>query len=533
MNICVAGLGESLRVIVLYSHVVPALIAGFLAFYALIKTRGSLLSWVFFVFSGSITLWLIGDLVAWGVFPNYYLVYYFWSWLDFLNVVFFVAGAYFFSLIARGRVSIGEKIFYVALCVPALAFTASGLSVLEFNQASCEALNSAFLTDYKLAVEGIAVLFMITSFVLGLKKGTGGQKKIQTSLLLGALLLFFGIFAGTEYISSTTGLYEINLYGLFSLPLFLIVMTFGVTNLGIFNLRLLGSQIFAYVLIIMSGSQLLFIQDSTQTTLSLITLGISVIFGLLLLQNAQKEQQARLQIEELARQLDTANRQQVTLIHFITHQIKGFVTKSRNLFSMMLEGDFGPVPETMRPMLQEGFDSDTKGVNTIQEILGAANIKSGKVTYVMAEFDLKALIDEIAAGLKSAADAKGLTLAVHTGDAPLMFTGDRGQLANAFKNLIDNSIKYTPKGAVEVSLGKDGGDVRFEVSDTGVGITPEDMEHLFTEGGHGKESQKVNVESTGFGLYIVKNIIEAHKGRVWAESEGTGKGSRFIVELPA
>ena len=58
------------------------------------------------------------------------------------------------------------------------------------------------------------------------------------------------------------------------------------------------------------------------------------------------------------------------------------------------------------------------------------------------------------------------------------------------------------------------------------------MAHLFTEGGHGKESQKINTESTGFGLYIVKNIIDAHKGKVWAESEGAGKGSRFFVELP-
>jgi signal transduction histidine kinase len=107
------------------------------------------------------------------------------------------------------------------------------------------------------------------------------------------------------------------------------------------------------------------------------------------------------------------------------------------------------------------------------------------------------------------------------------------QMQNAFKNLIDNSIKYTPSGSVDVTLTKTGTTIRFEIKDTGVGITPEDMKNLFTEGGHGKESAKVNVESTGFGLFIVKNIIEAHKGKVWAESEGAGKGSKFIVELPA
>jgi signal transduction histidine kinase len=75
--------------------------------------------------------------------------------------------------------------------------------------------------------------------------------------------------------------------------------------------------------------------------------------------------------------------------------------------------------------------------------------------------------------------------------------------------------------------------VLFAIKDTGVGITPEDMQNLFTEGGHGKDSIKVNVESTGFGLYIVKQIVDAHKGRVWAESEGAGKGTQFYIELPS
>jgi signal transduction histidine kinase len=70
------------------------------------------------------------------------------------------------------------------------------------------------------------------------------------------------------------------------------------------------------------------------------------------------------------------------------------------------------------------------------------------------------------------------------------------------------------------------------VKDTGIGITKEDRKNLFTEGGRGKESVKVNVDSTGYGLYTVKLIIEAHKGKVTMESEGAGKGSTFFVELP-
>lgn len=199
---------------------------------------------------------------------------------------------------------------------------------------------------------------------------------------------------------------------------------------------------------------------------------------------------------------------------------------------MALEGDFGPVSPELKPMLQAGYESDTKGANTISEILNAANIKSGKVTYAMAPFDLGQLIEEVAKELEAGAINKGLSLTRELGSEPLMVTGDRAQLINVFKNLIDNAIKYTPAGDIHISLTKKDGKVQFEINDNGVGITPEDMKNLFTEGGHGKESSKVNVESTGFGLYIVKNIVDAHKGRVWATSEGAGKGSHFFVELP-
>lgn len=74
--------------------------------------------------------------------------------------------------------------------------------------------------------------------------------------------------------------------------------------------------------------------------------------------------------------------------------------------------------------------------------------------------------------------------------------------------------------------------ILLSVKDTGIGINEEDKKRLFTEGGRGKDSVKVNVDSTGYGLYTVKLIADAHNGRVWAESAGAGKGSQFYLELP-
>ncbi len=98
--------------------------------------------------------------------------------------------------------------------------------------------------------------------------------------------------------------------------------------------------------------------------------------------------------------------------------------------------------------------------------------------------------------------------------------------------MIDNSIKYTKTGKIAINLADGNKKIKLSVKDTGIGISEEDKKNLFTEGGRGKDSVKVNVDSTGYGLFSVKLIAEAHHGRVWGESEGPGKGSQFYVELP-
>ncbi len=239
------------------------------------------------------------------------------------------------------------------------------------------------------------------------------------------------------------------------------------------------------------------------------------------------------QLQVSNKKLEKANEQQTILIHFITHQIKGFLTKSRNAFSMMLDGDYGEISPQIKTVAEEGLESGTKGVGTVQDILNAANIKTGKVEYMLTPMDLKPLVEKIFADQKPLAEAKGLKINLTIPEGKYQIAADSAQLEHVLKNLIDNAIKYTPSGDVNVSLQKKDGKVIFAVKDSGVGITPEDKERLFTEGGRGKDSQKINVDSTGFGLFIVKGIVEAHEGKVYAESEGAGKGSTFSVELPA
>ena len=257
-----------------------------------------------------------------------------------------------------------------------------------------------------------------------------------------------------------------------------------------------------------------------------------------------------LELARLKQELEATNERQETLMHFVGHEVKGFLTRDAGAFAALAEGDLGPLPEKVQSFVVQALAQSRDGALSVTNILMASNQKKGTISYAKESFDLKELVEEVVERAKPMAEGKGLALSfsVDDADAPGLdksstsytFVGDKEKIGdNVFRNIIENAIHYTPSGSITASLkkenlpdGKAGNKFVFTIKDTGVGISAEDMKRLFTEGGHGKDSQKVNVHSTGYGLFIAKNIVEAQGGTVRAESEGEGKGSTFIVELP-
>ena len=239
------------------------------------------------------------------------------------------------------------------------------------------------------------------------------------------------------------------------------------------------------------------------------------------------------EVEELNKQLEIANEGQANLIHIINHQIKWYLAKSRNIFSELLsEPAYGPMPEPAKPMLEEGFKSLTEGVQFVKVFLDAANIEKGSYTYQMEPLDFKTLVVDTVAHEKEAAQERGLSFETNVAEGDYHMKGDKEQLGQAVRNLIDNSIRYTPKGTINLQLTTNDKKIILAIKDTGVGISDELRPRLFTKGGRAKDSLKVNINSTGFGLSFVKGVVEAHNGRVWAESSGPNQGSTFYMELP-
>ncbi|MFA6573530.1 MAG: HAMP domain-containing sensor histidine kinase, partial [Patescibacteria group bacterium] len=109
---------------------------------------------------------------------------------------------------------------------------------------------------------------------------------------------------------------------------------------------------------------------------------------------------------------------------------------------------------------------------------------------------------------------------------------DEDKIKDVVLNLVDNAIKYTEKGGITVTVQKKDANVLIIVKDTGVGINPTDAEKLFSKFVRGSGISRLSPDGSGLGLFIARKIVDAHKGKIWAESEGEGKGSAFNVELP-
>lgn len=168
---------------------------------------------------------------------------------------------------------------------------------------------------------------------------------------------------------------------------------------------------------------------------------------------------------------------------------------------------------------------------SIEDYLNISRIEQGRMKYEKSEFDLAHLVETVVQELGPIASKKDLALSA-TPSEDVMVRADIGKIKQVIVNIVDNAIKYTEKGGIKVAVEKDTEHVRIVVSDTGVGIPADEIAILFDKFTRARGANKVNTTGTGLGLYVAKQLVAGHNGKAWAESDGAGKGSRFIIELP-
>ncbi|MEX2052342.1 MAG: ATP-binding protein [Candidatus Paceibacterota bacterium] len=314
---------------------------------------------------------------------------------------------------------------------------------------------------------------------------------------------------------------------------FIILTSYSMAKSNVFNVKIIGTEVFMVLLLLLALFQ--FIQAPDLSTIFLRGgVFISLVgVGVLLIRSVMREVEQREQLAKLNLDLKKLVQQRESLMHLITHKVKGSFTHSKYIFAGILDGTFGEVNEEIKKRSEQGLESNDAGIKTIDLVLNSANMQKGLVKYDIKKVDFKDVMLKVVSEKKISIEKKGLALEKNIEKADCYIMGDSFWIKEAVNNLVENSIKYTPTGVITIELIKQDGKIILSVKDTGIGVTEEDKKNLFTEGGRGKESVKVNVDSTGYGLYSVKLVVEAHQGRVWVESAGSGLGATFYIELPA
>jgi signal transduction histidine kinase len=233
---------------------------------------------------------------------------------------------------------------------------------------------------------------------------------------------------------------------------------------------------------------------------------------------------------ERLKQLDAAKSE---FISIASHQLRTPLTIIKGYISMMLEGNFGRLTKRELEPLKKVYLSNERLIRLVENLLNISRIESGRLQFVFQSMQIEGLVSDVVTELSGNAKKKGIKLNLKMPRTPLPpVKADEEKLRQVVMNLIDNAIKYTDRGRVDVSVALVNGQVRVCVADTGMGIAPEDLPNLFKKFSRGSGTSLVHTEGTGLGLFVARKMIEAHGGRIWAESKGEGQGAKFCFQLP-
>jgi signal transduction histidine kinase len=251
--------------------------------------------------------------------------------------------------------------------------------------------------------------------------------------------------------------------------------------------------------------------------------------------DATKELQGKnTELNSANQQLKILDQQKSDFISIASHQLRTPLTVIKGYISMMREGSFGKLEPTIMENLEKVYTANERLIRLVEDLLDISRIESGRQEFIWAPLDVEKLATEVVNDLQQNAQKKGLTLRLEKSATALpTANADGGKLHEVMMNFVDNAIKYSKEGSIVVTIAAEPeGMLTFRAKDTGMGMTPETISALFKKFSRGKGSFHSHTEGLGLGLYVAKMVVDAHEGKIWAESEGLGKGSTFAFSIP-
>jgi signal transduction histidine kinase len=519
----------------LISTTVIALLVGFYVFWS---GKQFLLNRLLFAISLSFLLWTLSNLIEWTNIHSDFIMFV-WNFQGVILGLVAIFCIYFiYVFLDKKDVLVRIKAIFLSLLAPIFILTPT-VYLSGFNITDCDAFKFEW-SPFKIYYTLLGVLVMIWILVLLIRRyrvATPDFKKQIVLMGTGIELFLFLFFIWTNLIYYLTdiGIFldsRLEIYGLFGIVIFMIYISILIVQFKTFNIKLIATQALVWGLALLIGSQFLFIKVSVNFILNGIGFLGAIILGQYLIKSVKKEIEAKenerlqhIKFEELAGRFENIN-------HILAHDVKNTLGKNKDIFIETLAGTFGEITDQGKSFFKRLATDTVDLIASVTNILKAGD----KIKPDPKPFDLKQTVLEVVESVKDSANVKALKIET-TIDESQNYTvnADRSLIVqHVLKNLIENAVNYNiQNGSIWINLSKkDPKTVLLVVKDNGHGMTEETKKKLFTAGGHGEDSIKFNVHTSGYGLLIARQTMDAHHGKVDGNSEGKEKGSTFFMELP-
>ena len=483
-----------------------------------------------------------------------YLAYQFESltivlWL--LRFVLFFAVWYCFSLlhffyVFPKEITVFSRSYkFVLLPMTAIGslLTLTPWAIEKINQLPSDGSGAPDVLGPVMPVFGILVSVLITAGItLLVKKMLASRDTVRTQyrLILIGTIITFSCYIAFNFVLPVffDTIIFIPLGAFFTFP-FVAFTSYAVIKHKLMNVKVISSEILVFVLSVVSLLQVLLSTGLNAIIFRSMVFILVLVFGMLLIRSVVREVKQREQLQILDKQLEEANKQLKALdraraefISLVSHQMRTPPSTIKWYLASILEGDFGETSKDLHDALERLNITNNAQISLIEDLLNVSRIERGKMEFTYAETDIVKLTEISVQVLLPAAVTKNLKLIFKKPSVKIpLLTIDKEKVRQVINNLIDNAIKYTRSGSVTVEVKKTSGEVRVSVADTGKGIRPEEAGRIFDKFGRAKDSSNY-AAGLGLGLFVAKVIMAQHHGKIWAESAGEGKGSKFSIALP-
>jgi PAS domain S-box-containing protein len=219
------------------------------------------------------------------------------------------------------------------------------------------------------------------------------------------------------------------------------------------------------------------------------------------------------------------------IVRTVSHELRTPLSIEKEGISLLMDEMVGPVTKEQREILGTVMRSIDRLARMITSLLDSSSLETGKISLLQRMTDLRDLVKDVAFEFKKRAKDKGIELSVKLPECAVRVLVDQDKITQVLSNLVDNAVKFTEKGSVEIILSELKDVVECEVRDTGIGIAPENVAKAFEKFQQFSRTPGPGEKGFGLGLSITKGIVELHGGRIWMKSE-LGKGTQMTFSLP-